>query len=310
MLDAKKAVADGLVIDTILTALSISGDSTFYQIIYTPWGLREYGINEFDWSIAGALPCYTDELLLYIAKDIFVSYSYKKLVEVFENLCKAFVKRFLTAPSMIMRYGCFKIEPLRLEVFAIQDFYSHTKNLFKCYEPLITTDEERRVWHDINLLCDRKLLNCAVASPTNEIPCLNSKRSVEELERLYKWLKANKHIDDATTRSEFIHYFRDEPGRKPTRKLLWTGYNKEVLFAIIELLHPKTVREKLGKGRLSALRVRTTINWKEISMMIESPNIKLDRGNYRSSHRRIDAEVRDNKYEEIVIFIEGLLNGI
>ncbi|MCM1293319.1 MAG: hypothetical protein NC230_07060 [Bacteroides sp.] len=305
-----KEVADGIVIDTMLTALSVSGDSTFYHIIYTPWGLKQYGINEFDWRIASTLPCYTDELLLYIAKDIFVSYSYTKLVEVFENLCRAFIKRFLAIPSIILKHSSIKVEQTRLETFAVQDFYTHTKNLFRCYEPLITSEEERRVWHDVNLLCERKLLNCAVEKSTNEIACLNSNRSVDELKRLYKWLKSNKHIDDTTTRSEFIHYFRDEPGRKPTRKLLWTGHNKEVLFAVIELLHPKTIREKQGKGKFSALKVRTTINWKVISDIIQSPNIKIDRSNYRSSHRRIDGEIRHNKYEDAVNLIEGIMSRV
>ena len=303
-----KRVIEGAVVSDIIGMLSKLRRSPYYAICYTVDGLKEIGISDYDLSIVNNLPCHGDTLLINIAKRTFVLYSYKRIADIFATLCKCYMRHFFTEMFLQLKTDSLYLPKKYFSTMAKKDFYSHTKILFDCYKTFVTDYEEKRVWHDVELLCDRRLLECAVSDSPTDIPCLCTTRSVNELERLWTWLKESRQIDEAVTKSAFIHYFRREEGETPTHKLLWIGSSKDVLFAVIELLHPKTVRST-EKKRNGVVRetVKTNINWNEISQIIESPNIKVNRLEYRSAHRRRDAEVVRNRYEDMVKFLSKLL---
>lgn len=302
----RKRILGGDVMDDIIDSLSHYNRSMYYDITYTPRELKKIGVSDYDLSLVEKLDAHGDALFVSLARSIFILYSYSNIGKILSNLCKRYTKFYLSDQFLLSIGEHKELVSKRNQMLAQKDFYSHTKTLFECYKPLFDDAERRRVWNDVALICEREILNNAVEDIFQGIPCLNTKATVEELERLWTWLIKERHIDNSVTKEDFIHYFRREAGQLPTRKLLWIGHSKDVLFAVIEILHPKTDYSNQGRRK----KITTAINWNDVNAIFEAPHIKLiDKDTYRSLHRRSNKEIIQNKYADMVDMIHSIIRG-
>lgn len=300
-----KRILDGGVLNDIIGWLSAYNRSIFYDIIYTPKALKRINVSDYDLSLLENLQAHGDALFVELALTTFNGYSYRRISNILGALCEKYVEFFLSNRLTGALSRGINLHTKNTRTLAEKDFYSHTKILFECYKPLFSEKEQRRVWNDVTLICDRNILGAKVFHAPQDIPCLNTKATVDELERLWVWLIENRHIDKSVSQFDFVRYFRREAGELPTRKLLWTGQSKEVLFAVIEILHPCTERTPIKKKII----VKTIIKWDDINAIIEAPDIKIDRLNYRSTHRRPNSEIVRNKYSDMVDVIISVMQG-